>query len=40
VAPIGVIPEGALRPLMAKRNEDIAPTVVKQLKKRMKSDKN
>ena len=36
--PLGNIPEKTLRPLIVKRNENIAPIVVKQLKKRMKSD--
>ena len=35
--PMGRIPERALRPLIAERNADIAPMVVEQLKKRMKS---
>ena len=30
--PFGIIPEGALRPLIAKRNEDIAPSIVLSLK--------
>jgi len=36
--PFGLIPEGALRPLIAGRNSDIAQIVVEQLKTRMKSD--
>jgi len=35
LTPIGVVAEGALRPLIAKRNEDIAPKVVEAIKKRM-----
>jgi hypothetical protein len=36
--PFGLIPEGALRPLIAGRNSDIAAIVVEQVKTRMKSD--
>jgi len=37
LTPFGVIPEGALRPLIKERNEDIAPIVVERIKTRMKS---
>lgn len=37
LTPFGVVPEGALRPLIKERNEDIAPIVVERIKKRMKS---
>lgn len=36
--PLGNIPEKALRPLIVERNADIAPFIVEQVKKRLKSD--